>query len=62
MGKNKKYRKHLEGQRQALVEHMEKIEEEKQKSEPRQDLIEVWEKALQNIRVRIAKLERRLKE
>lgn len=37
MGKNKEYRKQLEGHRRALVEHLEKMEKERQKPLDLQD-------------------------
>ncbi|NCJ06231.1 hypothetical protein GS597_06805 [Synechococcales cyanobacterium C] len=63
MGKNKVYRKQLEGQRQALAEHLTKIAEEQEKTADLQDqgLIAHWEKTVANCRQQIAKLERRLK-
>ena len=63
MGKNKEYRKQLKGHRQALIEHLNKIEEERKKPSALQDqgLIAHWEKTVANCRRQIAKLERRLK-
>lgn len=62
MTKNKIYRKQLEGQRAALAEHLNKIEEELQKPLDLQDqgLIAYWEKTVANCRQQIAKLEKRL--
>jgi hypothetical protein len=62
MGKNKQYRQRLQGQRQALVEHLEKIRTEKEKPQPRLHLIGFWEKTVKNIRAKIAELERKLKK
>jgi len=63
MGKNKVYRKQLEGHRQALAEHLAKIAQEREKPTNLQDegLIAHWEKTVANCRQQIAKLERRLK-
>ncbi|MFM6171550.1 MAG: hypothetical protein ACKPB4_05340 [Sphaerospermopsis kisseleviana] len=63
MGKNKEYRKQLEGHRRALAEHLEKIANEQNKPSAMQDqgLISHWEKTVANCRQQIAKLERRLK-
>lgn len=63
MGKNKEYRKQLEGHKRALVEHLEKISVEQEKPLELQDqgLIGHWEKTVANCRQQIAKLERRLK-
>lgn len=62
MGKNKLYRKQLEGHQQALLEHLEKIAQEQAKPEEQQDqgLIAHWEKTVANCRQQINKLERRL--
>jgi hypothetical protein len=62
MTKNKNYRKQLTGQRLALEEHLNKIEEELKKPIDLQDrgLIAYWEKTVANCRQQIAKLERRL--
>lgn len=60
MSKRKDYRKQLEGHRQALEEHLRKLEEERRRPQPRQWLIELWEKQIANIRRQIEKLERRL--
>ena len=64
MTKNKIYRKQLEGQRLALAEHLNKIEEELQKPLDLQDrgLIAYWEKTVANCRQQIAKLEKRLNQ
>jgi ubiquinone biosynthesis protein UbiJ len=61
MGKNKRYRVKLEGQRRALAEHLAKIEEEKRKPKPHWQLIAGWEKTIENIKRQIEKLEGRLK-
>jgi uncharacterized membrane protein YccC len=63
VGKNKLYRKQLEGHRQALAEHLEKIDQERNKpvSEQDQGLIAHWEKTVTNCRQQIATLERRLR-
>lgn len=63
MGKNKEYRKQLEGHRRALAEHLDKITKEQEKPFALQDqgLIGHWEKTVANCRQQIAKLERRLK-
>lgn len=63
MGKNKDYRKQLEGHKRSLVEHLNKIAKEQEKSFALQDqgLIFHWEKTVVNCRQQIAKLERRLK-
>ena len=62
MTKNKDYRKQLEGQYRALADHMEKIDQERSKTDPEQDqgLIIHWEKTIANCRQQIAKLQRRL--
>jgi hypothetical protein len=62
MTKNKDNRKKLEGQYQALAEHLNKIAEEQKKPIKFQDqgLIAYWEKTVANCRQNIAKLERRL--
>jgi uncharacterized membrane protein YccC len=62
MTKNKDYRKQLEGQYRALAEHLDKIDQEREKTLPEQDqgLIIHWEKTVANCRQQIAKLERRL--
>jgi hypothetical protein len=46
MTKNKDYRKQLEGQYRALAEHLDKIDQEREKTLPEQDqgLIIHWEK------------------
>jgi len=44
-----------------LEEHLKKIEEEMKRPNPRQHLIEGWQKTIDNIRRRIEILERRLK-
>lgn len=64
MTKNKTYRKQLEGQYQALEEHLNKIAEELKKPSDLQDkgLIAHWEKTVANCRQQIAKLERRLEK
>jgi hypothetical protein len=62
MGKNKRYRLRLEGQRRALDQHLAKIEIERRKPKPNLARIAVWEKTIENIRNQIEKLERRLKE
>lgn len=63
LGKNKLYRKQLEGHQKALHEHIEKIALESQKPMAQQDqgLIAHWEKTVANCRQQISKLERRLK-
>ena len=62
MTKNKNYRKQLEGQYQALEEHLEKISEEQSNPIAEQDLglIAHWEKTVANCRQQIAKLQKRL--
>jgi hypothetical protein len=62
VGKNREYRKQLEGHRRALAEHLAKIAAEQTKPLPQQDqgLIGHWEKTVANCRTQIAKLERRL--
>jgi ubiquinone biosynthesis protein UbiJ len=60
MSKKKDYQKQLEGHRQALAEHLRKIEEERHRPKPREWLIKLWEKQIANIRRQIEKLERRL--
>lgn len=62
MGKNKLYKKQLEGHKQALLEHLEKIAQEQAKPTEQQDqgLIAHWEKTVANCRQQITKLERRL--
>ncbi|MBE9108868.1 hypothetical protein IQ273_05480 [Nodosilinea sp. LEGE 07298] len=62
MGKNKLYRRQLEGQKQALAEHLATIAKEREKPERQQDqgLIAHWEKTVANCRQQITKLERRL--
>lgn len=62
MTKNKNYRKQLEGQYQALEEHLEKISKEQSKLIAEQDLglIAHWEKTVANCRQQIAKLQKRL--
>jgi hypothetical protein len=63
VGKNKEYRKQLEGQRRAVAEHLNKIAKEQEKpiSLQDQELIGHWEKTVANCQQQIAKLERRLK-
>jgi len=63
VGKNKEYRKQLEGHKQALSEHLNKISKEQERPFALQDqgLIGYWEKTVANCRQQIAKLERRLK-
>jgi ubiquinone biosynthesis protein UbiJ len=61
MGKNTRYRRHLEGQKRALAEHLAKIEAERAKPNPDMHLIADWEKTIRNIKRQIEKLERRLK-
>ncbi len=62
MGRNKLYHKQLEGQKQALAEHLDKIAKERKKSSAQQDqgLIIHWEKTVANCRQQITKLDRRL--
>ena len=62
MTKNGDYRKQLEGQYRALADHMEKIDQERSKTDTEQDqgLIIHWEKTVANCRQQIAKLQRRL--
>ncbi len=60
MGKNKEYRKQLDGQPRALAEHEAKIAQEMQKPNPNMHHIRDWEKTIENIKKQIAKLERRL--
>jgi hypothetical protein len=60
LSKKKDYRKQLAGHRRALKEHLNKIEEEKNRPRPRVWLIKLWEKQVANIRKQIEKLERRL--
>jgi predicted methyltransferase len=62
VGKNKAYRKQLEGHQKALLEHLNKITKEREKPVEFQDqgLIAHWEKTVANCQQQIAKLERRL--
>jgi uncharacterized membrane protein YccC len=62
LGKNKLYRKQLEGHQKALEEHLAKIAREREKPVDQQDegLIAHWEKTVANCRQQIAKLKRRL--
>lgn len=64
MTKNKDYRRQLEGQYHALAEHLEKISQERAKTDSEQDqgLLIHWEKTVANCRQQIAKLQRRLKK
>ncbi len=62
MGENKEIRRKLEGQYEALQEHLEKIAKERARPRPSLQLLKTWEKTIRNIRARIEKLERRLKQ
>ena len=57
---NSSTRDKIDGLRQQVIEHMEKIARERQKSQPRERLIRHWETEIAAFSGRINRLEQRL--
>lgn len=57
---NSSTREKIEGLHRQVIEHMQKIERERQKSQPNERLILHWEKEISAFSERINRLEQRL--
>ena len=61
MGANKEIRKKIAGHRSMIVEHEAKIRKEWESSAPRQHLIFYWQRRIDEVKLRIAHLEEKLR-
>lgn len=60
MGRRQKIKKKIEGHRRHIAEHQRKIDEERAKTNPNDNLIELWRKQIANAERQIEKLQRRM--
>ncbi len=60
MGANKEIRKKIAGHRNMIAEHEAKIRRERDSSTPREQLITYWERRIDEVKLRIARLEEKL--
>ncbi len=60
MGANKEIRKKIAGHRDMIAEHEAKIRKERGSSTPREHLIAYWQRRIDEVKLRIARLEQKL--